>query len=311
MKNPIKKTLFWAIAFGAFTFTNLCLAAQESKANIINIINPSKSVGIQIGDLLNREIEIEVLKPYQINKNAFPVKGANQNGIELNDIKIGIKASNEKTIYKIKLSYQVFGYSAKPSVMQLPAERIEVTEGKSNASTPILINIPAWRFWQASLVPTGLKSAKESVQSQHRPSLIDLHPHKTRLIILIAMFIVGLIGLVYINADKQWLPFMNGAFAQAHRKIKQLSKNKAGEKKALLYMHQAFNKTHGVNLFAHDIKDFVLVNPAYASLETEINRFYERSNAALFSDENADSEQLINELVVLSKALRNCERGIK
>lgn len=307
MKKLINKTLFFVIAFGAAALANLSWAAQESNANIVNIINPSKSVGIQIGDLLTREIEIEVLKPYQISKNAFPVKGTNQNGIELSDIKIDAKTNDEKTTYKIKLSYQVFGYSAKPSVMQLPAERIEVTGGP----TAFTVNIPAWHFWHASLVPTGLKSAKDNIQPQHKPTLIDLHAHKTRLTILIAMFIVGLIGLVYINADKQWLPFMNGAFAQAHRKIKQMSKNKAGEKKALLYMHQAFNKTHGANLFAHDIKDFVLTNPAYASLETEITRFFEHSNSALFSEQNANSEQLINELITLSKALRNCERGIK
>lgn len=311
MKSIIKKMLFLTAAFGAFALMNPCLAAQESEASIVNIINPSKSVGVQIGDLLNREIEIEVLKPYQISKNAFPVKGTNQNGVELNDIKIDSKTNDEKTTYKIKLSYQVFGYSAKPSVMQLPAEHIEVTDGKANASTPVSINIPAWRFWQASLVPTGLKSAKDSVQPQHKPTLIDLNPHKTRLIVLIAMFVTGLIGLVYINADKQWLPFMNGAFAQAHRKIKKLSKNKANEQKALLYMHQAFNKIHGANLFASDVNYFVSANQAYTSQKAEILRFFEYSNAALFSDHAENSEQLINELITLSKTLRNCERGVK
>ncbi len=307
MKKITHKALCLAIALGAITLTNLSWAAQETKANIVNIVNPSKSVGIQIGDLLNREIEIEVLKPYQISKNAFPVKGNNQNGIELNDIKIDSKISDEKTTYKIKLSYQVFGYSAKPSVMQLPVERIEVTGG----STAFSVDIPVWRFWHASLVPTGLKSAKDNIQPQNKPTLIDLRQHEIRLITLVGMFIVGLIGLVYINADKQWLPFMNGAFAQAYRKIKKLNKNKAGEQKALLYMHQAFNGVNGANLFANDVSDFVLVNPAYASLKTEIIRFFERSNAALFSDQNENSEQLINELITLSKALRNCERGVK
>jgi mxaA protein len=308
MRKLIKKTLFLAVAFGAFALVNLSWAAQESNANIVNIINPSKSVGIQIGDLLNREIEIEVLKPYQISKNAFPVKGTNKNGIELNDIKINSTISDEKITYKIKLSYQVFGYSAKPSVMQLPAERIEVT---GSAATPFIISIPAWRFWHASLVPTGIKSAKDNIQPQHKPTLIDLYPHKIRLIALVTMFAVGLIGLIYINADKQWLPFMNGAFAQAHRKIKQLGKNKTGEQKALLFMHQAFNKTHGANLFANDVGNFISANPAYASLETEITHFFERSNAALFSDHTENSEQLISELITLSKALRNCERGVK
>ncbi|WP_020167320.1 MULTISPECIES: hypothetical protein [Methylotenera] len=313
MKNIIHKPLcfkllYLMMTFGAIAFSNVSWAAQESSAKIVNTINPSKSVGIQIGDLLNREIEIEVSKPYQISKNAFPVKGANQDGVELNDIKVETKKSDQKTTYKIRLTYQVFGYSAKPTVMQLPAEHIAVS---GNNQTAFSVDIPAWRFWQASLVPTGIKNAKDNVQPQYKPTLIDLRQHQIKLITLFSMLIVGAIGLIYINADKQWLPFMNGAFAQAHRKIKKLNKDKASEQKALLYMHQAFNKIHGANLFASDVKAFILANPAYASMQTEIINFFERSNAALFSDQNENSATHINALITLSKALRNCERGVK
>lgn len=323
MKNLIHQSLFLRClylmaAFAAITFTNLTSAAQESSAKIINIINPSKSVGIQIGDLLNREIEIEVVKPYQISKNAFPVKGANHDGIELNDIQVETKTSDQKTTYKIRLTYQIFAYSAKPTVLQLPAEHIalSVNNQAANNQTAFSVDIPAWRFWQASLVPIGIKNAKDHVQPQYKPTLIDLRQHQIKLITLLSLFIIGAIGLVYINTDKQWLPFMNGAFAQAHRKIKKLNKDKTGEQKALLYMHQAFNKIQGANLFAGDVNAFILANPAYASMQTEIMRFFERSNAALFSDQNdsdpyKNSTAHITELIALSKALRNCERGVK
>jgi len=312
------------MAFCVIAFTNLSWAAQElsakqePSAKIVNIINPSKSVGIQIGDLLNREIELEVTKPYQISKNAFPVKGTNQDGIELNDIQVETKTSDQKTTYKIRLTYQVFSYSDKPVVLQLPAERFAVTSNDQvgNNQTAFSVDIPAWRFWQASLVPIGIKNAKNHVQPQYKPTLIDLRQHQIKLIALLSLFIIGAIGLVYINADKQWLPFMNGAFAQAHRKIKKLNKDKASEQKALLYMHQAFNKAHGENLFASDIDAFILANPAYASMQTEIMRFFKRSNASLFSEpqfleDHENSTAHINELIALSKALRNCERGVK
>ena len=317
MKNLIKKMLlclaFLSAAFMAVAMTNLSWAAPKTAATV-NIINPSKSVGIQVGDLLNREITVELSKPDQISKNAFPVKGTIKDGIELNDVNVKSTTTDEKTIYKIRLTYQVFGYSDKPSVMQLPAEHISIT-GNNQANSLKTLNIPAWRFWQASLVPTGIKNAKEHIQPQYKPPLIDVNPHITRLIVFIGMLITGLVGLVYINADKQWLPFMNGAFAQAHRKIKKLLKNKkqdkSGEQKALLTMHQAFNQIYGANLFANDVNDFVTANPAYASQKAAIVRFFEHSNAALFSDHNLDSKQLINELIDLSKALRNCERGVK
>lgn len=329
MKNIIHPSqflryLYLLTAFAMTAFSNTTLAATElsvkqaSSAKILNTINPSKSVGIQIGDLLNREIEIEVAKPYQISKNAFPVKGTNQDGIELHDIQVETKISDEKITYKIKLTYQVFGYSDKPAVMQLPAERFAVTSNDQvgNNQVALSVDIPAWRFWQASLVPIGIKNAKDHVQPQYKPTLIDLRQHQIALITLLSLLIIGAIGLVYINADKHWLPWMNGAFAQAHRKIKKLSKNSTGEKKALLYMHQAFNQVHGSNLFASDVDAFVLANPAYASMKTEVVHFFERSNAALFSEQqlsenHENSTTQINALIALSKALRNCERGVK
>ena len=302
------KTVLWSVVW--MGMTNLVWAAEETSAAVVNIINPSKSVGIQIGDLLNREITIELSKPYQINKNAFPVKGSSKDGIELSDIHVDTTTQDEKTVYKINLTYQVFSYSAKPDVVQLPAEHISIA-GKHQSALTAATDIPAWRFWQASLVPTGIKNAKEHIQPQYKSTLIDVNPHKTRLKILFSMLIAGLVGLIYVNADKQWLPFMNGAFAQAHRKIKKLNKDKSGEQKALLYMHQAFNQTHGANLFANDIDDFITAHPAFASQKTAIVQFFERSNAALFSEAPADAKQFIHELTILSKSLRNSVRGVK
>lgn len=228
MKNLIHPSLFaryvyLAAVIAATVFSNQALAAPELSAKqapgatILNTQNPSKSVGIQIGDLLSREVEIEVSQPHQISKNAFPVKGANHDGVELANIQVETKTSDEKTHYKIKLTYQVFSYADKPAVRQLPAERIAIS---GNNQAALSVDIPAWRFWQASLVPIGIKNAKDHVQPQYKPTLIDLPRHQIALITLLSLLIIGAIGLVYINADKHWLPWMNGAFAQAHRKIK-------------------------------------------------------------------------------------------
>lgn len=311
MKNLINKILILVPALIGLTFTGLSMAAEPAGTSIINIVNPSKSINVQIGDVLHREVEIGVTKPGVIDKNAFPVKGTNQNGIELVDVKVSSTKSGEKTVYKLNFSYQVFSYSDKPTVMQLPAQHIAVTGGTATA-----IDIPAWHFWYAPMVPAGITNAKDNLQPQFRPTLIDLQAHSNRLIALLIILLVGAVGLVYVNADKQWLPFMNGAFAQAHRKIKKLPKNQAGEQKALLHMHQAFNQTYGANLFANDIQGFVAKYPAFTALEADIVRFFEHSNAALFGTKAHSTEQLIHdqflsEMIVLSKALRTCERGIK
>ena len=291
--------------FASFACADTGTLMQDSDAKILSIINPSQSTGIRIGDILNRKIELEVKQPYQIAKNALPIKGTNHNGIELTDIKVDTSKSNDKTIYKISLSYQVFSYAAIPSVVQLPLEKLAITGG------PLAIDIPEWRFWYSPLVPSGINNVKENLQPQYKTTYLDLSMHQTRLAVFLSLFVVGLVGLIYINADKRWLPFMNGAFAQVYRNLKKLPKDQAGENRALLYMHQAFNKIHGSNLFANEIEKFLAAHPEFIKLKTEINSFFEHSNAWLFGSLSQSNEQFINELIVLSKALRNCERGVQ
>lgn len=307
MKNLMIKFVLVGSLLGGVAFADAGAFAQDSHAKILSIINPSQSTGIRIGDVLNRKIELEIKPPYQIAKNALPVKGANQNGIELADIQVDTSKRDGNTIYKINLSYQVFGYASVPSIMQLPVEKLTITGGPQ----PLAIDIPTWRFWFSPLVPSGISNAKENLQSQYRPTLIDVSGHQIRLTILLALLVTGLAGLVYINADRRWLPFMNGAFAQVYRSIKKLPKDQVGERKALLYMHQAFNKIYGSNLFANEIEQFLVAHPEFTTLKKEVNAFFEHSNAALFADYRQNSEQFMHELIVLSKALRNCERGVQ
>src|SRR5690606_27592073 len=165
------------------------------------------------------------------------------------------------------------------------------------------IKLPVWQFWFSPLVPADIKDVKSHLIPQFKPSLIDVAPHQQRLAVLLAMFIIGLAGLLYINADMRWLPFMNGAFAGAHRKLKKLPRNQASEKEALSQLHQAFHSVHGANLFERDIPAFLESHPQFGKLGNEIEQFFQHSNQALFGEWNRDSAQFIDELIAFSKRL--------
>ncbi len=315
MKNLIIKNIITTITLVCLAFAVPSAIAQEADARILRVINPSQSNGIQVGDVMDRTMEIEVNSPYQISKNALPMKGLNRNGIELADITVKTLPRNSlhsdnKNIYTIALRYQVFASAAKPVVMQLPEETFALTGGAKVSS----IKVPAWHFWFSPLVTDGISNAKDNLQPQFKPTLVDINVHHTRLWLLFCLLITGLVGLIYINADRRWLPFMNGAFAQAHRELKKLEKNQANqqtaEKNALIYMHQAFNTVHGENLFASEVERFLAAHPEFYKLKTNIMSFFERSNASLFASQQPNSAQFINELILLSKSLRDCERGV-
>lgn len=272
------------------------------EARIVRLVDPTRSIGIHIGDVITRTVEIEAQPPYQLSKNTLPVKGSSQNGIELADIQV----SHQKNIDIITLQYQVFASQSTPGVMQLPAEKFALTGG----SKALAISIPAWRFWFSPLVTAEISHAKESLQPQYAPSLIDASTHQNRLMALLALALIGVAGLIYINGEKRWLPFMNGAFSQAYRKLKKMPKTRAQVQTALLHMHHAFNQINGANLFASDIDQFVAKHPEFSKLKPAIQRFFEESGKFLFTNQQANSEPFINSLVALSKNLRDCERRV-
>jgi mxaA protein len=272
---------------------------------ILSVINPNTSNNVQIGDVLTRSIDVAVDAAYQLPKTSLPMKGERRNGIELSDISVRTSKGNGVIIYKVILSYQVFVSAAKPVVMQLPDEHMALTGGAKALS----IDIPAWNFWFAPLVAEGVTNAKDNMQPQSKPALIDLNVHRIRLWAALALLVTGLLGLVYINSDKSWLPFVRGAFAQAHRNIKKLPHDQTANKNALRSMHQAFNETYGANLFANELDQFLVANPKFSKMKLEITQFFEQSNAALFANQATSATQ-VQELRALSRRLRDCERGV-
>jgi mxaA protein len=306
MKNLMNKFVLLGSLFVSLLFVAPSITAQESEAKMLSIINPTVSNGIQVGDVLSRKVAVEVNLPYQISQTALPMKGERRNGLELTEIKVDSTQHDNRNIVTIALHYQVFASAAKPVVMQLPEENFAFTGG----AKAMAIKVPAWNFWFSPLVADGISNAKENLQPQFKPTLVDINVHHTRFMVLLGLFITGLVGLIYINADRRWLPFMNGAFAQAHRNLKKLPKKQIDEKKALIYMHQAFNTVHGENLFASEVEQFLAAHPEFYQFKTSITAFFERSNASLFASQQQSGEQFINDLIGLSKSLRDCERGI-
>lgn len=286
-------------------------ATSMVEAKIVSLINPSSSYGIRIGDKLSRKVVLEVPAPYQIASGAFPKKGAKDKGVELVAVNVETNQQKSKTIYTVDLSYQAFINASTPKVMQLPAEKITLTGGDKNMA----INLPAWGFWYSPLVMGGISVAERNIQPEFKPPLIDVSAHQIRLTVFLSMLMVSLLALLYVNADGNWLPFMGGAFAKAHRQLKRLSKTStpkttADEKQALVYIHQAFNQHYGANIFARDIERFITMRPSFRKVRAEIEQFFNYSNQSLYSVDIIDSNQVIANLVLLSKQLRDCERGV-
>lgn len=297
--------------FLKFTFLTLLLAGPVYAANgnepAVTIKDPARTTGIHIGDVLTRNIVIETGAGEKIIATSLPVKGVRTNGIELVDVKVSSDENKDRATHSLALRYQVFAEAVSPVVMKLPAESIQLSGGQK-------IEIPSWNFWVSPLVNTPLVNVLPNVQPQDRTPLIDQSRHESALVIYLTLLVAGLLGIIYVNADRQWLPFMGGAFSKAHRSIKKVARSREDDttkvKKTLVSLHQAFNETYGRNLFLPDVDDFIKQHPGYQKISADISRFFEKSNQALFSRREHNLSELVASLLAFSKSLRDCERGI-
>lgn len=275
------------------------------------ISNPDANYGVKVGDQLIRHISFSAPVPYTLTKKSLPKKSSQFKGLELVKVTIEEDVKDETTRYQIDLVYQVFVNPGVPSAMQLPKLDIALSGGEA----PPVVAVPSWSFWFAPLVVGSNDNAAQALQADIKPPLLDAKSHKNRLIALLTLASLSLLALLYMNADGRWLPFMGGAFARAHRQLKKLSKSvqpktQKEEKQALVAIHQAFNNHYGANIFARDIEHFVTIRPGFAKMKIEISEFFDYSNKSLYATKPRDSAQIIQNLVQLSKALRDCERGV-
>jgi len=303
MKTLISKLLilFTLIFQSAFVF------ADNNSLAILNLKNPQISSGIQIGDVLKRSVTFETEVSEKTLIKALPAKGTRNDEVELVASNLLRLKEGSKNQYKLELAYQVFTNVTKPKVMALPAENIKVS------STEKII-LPAWHFWFSPLVETSINNAKANVQPQLNSPSIDINQYEIGIRVFTGMLIFSILGLIYVNANSQWLPFCKGYFAISYKQIKYLSRRKESDTKAiklaLFNLHTAFNKTYGSNLFAKDINDFVSQHPKFNSLRNQIEEFFSLSNLMLFSSQPQNNREFFLKLISISKNLRNCERGV-
>jgi mxaA protein len=315
MKNLIKNifapifSLLSLSLIGLASSATVSFAVESAQGKLLSITNPSKNNGVLIGDVLSRNLVLEAQSPYHLSKTTLPKLGNKVNGIELVNFQVKEEKQNKSLRYSITLNYQVFATAEVPTVMSLPVEKFTLTDG---ANTYVL-NTPAWPFWFAPLVAGGVTVADKNIQPQLSTPLVDVHSHQTRLYASLGLLLASALALIYINADRQWMPFMGGPFAQAHRKLKYLAKGNASPenlKKAFVTMHQAFNRTFGVNLFASDIDTLVTSRANFSKTQSEIRQFFNDSNQSLYTRNTQDNSKAIQSLVELSKQLRDCERRV-
>jgi mxaA protein len=293
--------LWWLMAT---VCPSLALAeTQTANVQVLGVQNPASYAGIQIGDVLQRTIQVSVAANDQLNDNNLPLKGLQRNGVELRQLQIDSRKQGNQQVYTLVFDYQIFASSGKPVQLQLPAEQVTFKSGAK-------VELPSWRFWLMAQLPDQLQKARQSVVAQYRPALLDTQTPQRGLLISLLLAVIGGLVLLYRNSDWTLLPMVNGHFARAYRKLKKLPANAEGQKQAALIVQDALNQRFGQQMLASHVPQFIAQQPGFKPLEQALHAFFAQSNAVLYSGQAIDAAGYLKQCKTFTRQLRDCERGV-
>ncbi|HSI46595.1 MAG TPA: hypothetical protein VK950_10460 [Methylophilus sp.] len=298
----MKQIFLWL--FIATVWPGLAFAeTQTANVQVLRVQNPDSYAGIQIGDVLQRTIQLSVAANDQLNDNNLPLKGLQRNGVELRQLQIDSHKQGNQQVYTLIFDYQVFASSGKPVQLQLPAEQLSFKSGAT-------VELPSWRFWLMAQLPDQLQKARQSVITQYRPALLDTQTPQQGFVLSLLLAVVGSLVLLYRHADWTLLPMINGHFARAYRKLKKLPTNAEGQKQAALIVQDALNQRFGQQMLGTHVSQFITQQPGFKSLEQELHAFFAQANAVLYGGQTIDAAGYLQQCKTFTRQLRDCERGV-
>lgn len=289
----------------------------------IKVIEPSRNVGYTVGDVLTRNVQLTIKKPYVLIDESLPIIGYERRykgqliGIDLSAITHTKKTLNDKMQHDISLSYQVFTNNVVAKHGSLPQEYIRLINTESKGKEIVKYRIPSWDFAISPLSIFGGVKVEGDMTGFRGPLLLDAKPVQTRLNVAIAIFALSLISLLYMLGKHTWLPRMGGPFAKSYRTIRKQANTAEGLQNAVSSVHQAFNSTAGNSVFSGSLDLFLEKKPAFKAIKSELEQFFALSRQVFFEPNStqsnsvrSDEKDILQWLAQFSRRCRDCERGL-
>lgn len=283
----------------------------------IKTVEPKKLVGYTVGDVIEREIVLNIKPPYQLIETSLPIPGYEKRyrgqliGIELKSIEHAKETLDDSTRHNIKLAYQVFTNNVVAKNAALGPEYLHLIN-TTNKKDLVKYRIPSLDIAISPIAIFGQVKIENNMSTFHGPFKISSEQEQHRLKIAITILALSLLGLLYILGKNAWLPRMGGSFARTYRKIRKLPESQAGLQQAVAEMHHAFNHSAGITVFSHNIDELITRKPGFAPIKTEIEQFFALSRQVYFEPNAAHGlgDHPLTWLKGFCRRCRDCERGL-
>jgi len=308
--------LFMLSAVSAYALEYENLPDIKNGIVSIKIQEPERNVGYTVGDILTRNITINIKKPYQLIEESLPIIGYERRykgqliGIDLSDLQHVKKENSDDETHTLKLSYQVFTNNVVAKHGSLPSEYLRIINTKTKEITRY--RIPSWDFAISPISIYGAVKVESDMSDFRGPLLLDNSKHKQRLKVFLTILGLSLLGLLYMLGKHAWLPRMGGPFAKTYRIIRKSPNTPAGIQQSVSSMHQSLNATAGMSLFSGNLTQFLVQKPSFKPIKAEIEQFFALSRQVFF-EPNAKhniGHDPVQWLAQFCRRCRDCERGL-
>lgn len=236
------------------------------------IVQP-RSFGYVLGDVLEQRIQLPGRITSPLSRDLEQVERVN-NWLE----RISAEVSTDSDAqHWLILRYQITNAVAQSTIISLPALDIMLADGGH-------LNVESWPVAISPLTP---EDGADSLPSLHpdRAAIASISNQAAeRLRSLLAALLLCLLGWFGWWKWRQSRDAVRLPFASAQRKFKRLpADNLDDNAQAWLILHHAINASAGRSIQARNVDLLFTKHPWLASLQTQIEAFYEASCARFFA----------------------------
>ncbi len=265
-----------------------------------------RSFGYQVGDVLERQVHVQVPAGLQLDETSLPRSGARGQALELRSVQRQRRGRDDRLI----LRYQVFIAPAAVRTYELPAFTLRYVGTPRDDD----VRVQAWPVTVAPLVPVDVspRVGLGELQADQPPPLITTRAAGWRLRgLLLWMLLLGsYLAIVYFGLPG-WQARQR-PFALAWRALRDLPAQPTPQawQAACRQLHQALNHSAGQVVFEAGLHEFVQRRPAFASEQAALQTFLQQSNATFFATAVVSASPLDGHaLRELCRRCRDAERG--
>ncbi|HYA19041.1 MAG TPA: hypothetical protein VEG25_00105 [Burkholderiales bacterium] len=287
----------------------LLLSTQPASANspILSFqVQDPRPFGYVIGDTIERTIELEALKPFQLDTGKLPKTGRAGTWVALQTVKLATSSHLHSIRYRLALTYQLINSPEAVKHLTLPKVNLELMSGDK----AIVQQVPEFTFSAGPLTPPHTPAAEGMylMRPDQAPPLISQRMHRVWFFSFLAILILALLYMAYLRFGLPW----GGPrpFAWAYRDVRRLAKQADGDEAfrlALRRVHRAFDQTAGRPLFQGELGVFFVEHPRFARMRSTSERFFEISQNEFFG--TGAGERPMQWLLTFCRDWRAAEAG--